>query len=87
MPDLQPEFELSELYLDLFYKQFIVYLGIAVFPPIALVAFVGDVLSYATQKYRLLRICKRPAMDHTSMKRLVAMCLLFTAVAAILAFP
>lgn len=85
--DERPIFDVAEEYLELLYRQYIIWMGLVVFPPITLLAVVGTWGEYKADKYRLLRIAKRPHRLRGSMKRFLAWFLFVTSVVALFTIP
>jgi Calcium-activated chloride channel len=85
--DQKPEFDVSEEYLELFYRQFIIYVGMSVFPMITLLGTIANVLEYPQDKFRMLRICQRPKRLNVTMKKFLTTYLAVVAVVSMLAWP
>jgi hypothetical protein len=48
---VQPEFDIAKEYMELFYKQFIICLGMTVFPLITLLGMLSYILEYMLDRY------------------------------------
>jgi len=84
---VKPEFDIAQEYLEIFYRQFIIYLGMTVFPALAILGFIANILEYPLDRIRMLRICQRPKRIDLSMKRFLLFWLILIAVAATFAPP
>ena len=47
----KPDFNLAEEYLELLYRQYIIYMGSMTFPMITMVGFLGNILEFFLDKY------------------------------------
>lgn len=83
----KPEFDVATEYLELFYRQFIIYLGMMVFPGVTLLGLIANIVEYPLDKYRMLRICQKPKRLDLSMKRFLVFYLVIIAVVALLCWP
>eukprot|EP00760_Papus_ankaliazontas_P007607 PhM_4_TR13395/c0_g1_i1/m.7084 len=64
--DLLPPFDVSYEYLDTIYRQYLVYMAMTVFPLSVVLSWVGQVLEYWLDKYKLLRVAGKPKrMDYS----------------------
>jgi len=82
-----PEFDVAFEYLEVFYRQFVIYIGMFVFPMMALLGFITNVLELPLDKFRMLYVCQRPRRLEMSMKRFLIVYLLVTAMAALVTWP
>lgn len=64
----KPEFILSDEYVAVCYRQYIVGLGFVTFPMIAALALVGNVLEYWLDKLRMLRISQKPKRTNNTFR-------------------
>ncbi|KAG2373881.1 hypothetical protein C9374_011766 [Naegleria lovaniensis] len=78
--NVRPDFDVSEEYLELIYRQYIIYCGMTSFPMITLIAFVASILELYLDKWRLLKLCKKPPMINGSVKTVVSFFLIITAI-------
>jgi len=83
----RPDFDLAQEYLELIYRQFVVYIGIPVFPMIAAFAFLLSIIEFYVDKYRLFCMCKKPVRADGSMRPLLLFFLLFISVMSFFAYP
>eukprot|EP01119_Soliformovum_irregulare_P018638 TRINITY_DN5760_c0_g1_i6.p1 TRINITY_DN5760_c0_g1~~TRINITY_DN5760_c0_g1_i6.p1 ORF type:complete len:475 (+),score=127.46 TRINITY_DN5760_c0_g1_i6:1444-2868(+) len=83
----KPEFDVAEEYLEVFYRQFLIYFGTAVFPMMPLLGLVTNIIEYPLDKFRMLRMCQRPKRIDLSMKRLILIWMFVTAAAALVVWP
>lgn len=94
----QPEFNISDEYFELIYRQNTVFYALPAFPLIGFIAIWSFVIEYAffltwfplhyflrliTDKIRLLKFCKKPPRMNGSFKTLVAFFLLLSAILTI----
>jgi len=84
---LKPEFDIAQEYLEIFYRQFIIYLGMTVFPALAVLGFIANIIEYPLHRLRMLRVCQRPKRLDLSMKRFLLFWLIIIALAATFAPP
>jgi len=86
--DLKDNFDLADEFTELFYRQFIIILGMVVFPLMAPLGAVSLALEYALDKYRLLHFCKKPLVKPDPVRsRLILGCQLAVAVIVLLSYP
>jgi len=83
----RPDFDLAEEYLELLYRQFIIYLAIPLFPLVSLLALIGGLFEYPIDKMVLLKISKTPPFLSGSMKSYLVFYMFFIAVFATFIFP
>ena len=69
--DIKPEFDISDEYLEVVYRQYIVYCGMASFPMITLLASIASVFELYLDKWRLLKVCQKPPVINGSAKSVV----------------
>jgi len=84
---VRPEFDVAEEYLEVLYRQFIVYLAFSIFPVVAVFGIVCNIVEYKVDKYILLRICQHPRGLQGSMKNFLTFFLLTTAGVALVSPP
>lgn len=53
------QFDIAFEYMELFYRQYVMYLGMTVFPAIVPIAIAINLLEYASDKYRLLLLSRQ----------------------------
>lgn len=83
----RPDFDVADEYLEIFYRQFILYLGMTVFPLITFLGLIANILEYHLDKYRLFRICREPNRMDGSMKKFIVFYLFTSAFLATFCFP
>ncbi|KAH3756469.1 DUF590 family protein [Pelomyxa schiedti] len=83
----RPEFDLAEEYLEILYRQFVIYLGMPFFPLITLLALLANVIEVGIDRLRLTKICKKPPALSGSMKKQLIFYMFVSAVLACGAFP
>ena len=81
---VRPDFDVSEEYLEVIYRQYLIYSGMASFPMITLIALVASILELYLDKWRLVKLCKKPPMTNGSVKTVVSFFLTCSAVLPIL---
>lgn len=84
---VRPEFDVAEEYLEVMYRQFIIYLAFPIFPLVAALGLVCNVVEYRVDKYRLLRICQHPRGLQGSMRNFLTFFLFCTAAVALASPP
>ena len=85
--DSKPEFELSEEYFEITYRQFIMYMGISVFPMLSAITLATNILELVVDRYRLMRVCARPKGMVPGGRKKIFVQLMGAAVFGLLAFP
>ena len=81
------EFDIAISYLDLLYRQFIIYLGTPFVPFLPVLGMVLNGIQIAIDKWRLLKLCKTPPFLSGSMKHFLIFFLFFSALVSIAVFP
>lgn len=84
---VKPEFDIAEEYLELLYRQFIVYIATMAIPMVGGVAIVGNALEFWLDKFRMLRITREPQYIAHSMRNFLIIYLTGVALFAIFVFP
>jgi nitrate reductase NapE component len=84
---VRPEFDLAREYLEVLYRQFIVYLAFSIFPLVAVLGLICNIFEYKLDKYRLLRICQHPRGLQGSMRKFLVFFLFTIAVVALVGPP
>jgi len=85
--DQKPDFELSEEYFEIIYRQFIMYMGISVFPMISVITLLTNILELFVDRYRLIRVCAKPKGMVPGGRRRLFVQLMFAALCGLVAFP
>eukprot|EP01133_Synstelium_polycarpum_P007744 gene7744-9075_t len=83
----KPEFDLADEYIEILYRQFIVYLGLSIYPLVTVFGILCNFVEIYVDKYRLLRICRRPHRIQGSMKKFLTFYLLIVAVVSVASYP
>jgi len=84
---VRPEFDVAEEYLEVMYRQFIVYLAFAIVPLAPVLGLICNIVEYRVDKYRLLRICQHPRGLQGSMRNFLTFFLFCTAAVALASPP
>jgi hypothetical protein len=82
-----PEFDVAEEYLELLYRQFVLYIGMLTLPLITLVALVTNLVEYPLDKLRMLRICQRPKRLNSRLTGFIVIFMCCSALAGFLSYP
>jgi len=85
--DSKQEWDVAQEYLEIFYRQFIIYIGMIVFPMMPLLGLLTNFVEFPLDKYKMLRLCKKPKRMDASMKEFILFWLIVTPFVAILCFP
>ncbi|KAH3767615.1 DUF590 family protein [Pelomyxa schiedti] len=70
----RPEFDIAEEYLEVLYRQFVIFLGIPFFPLLALLSLLVNLLEILVDRIRLIYICKKPPKITVDRIRLIYIC-------------
>jgi len=84
---VRPEFDVAEEYLEVLYRQFIIYLAFAIVPLAPVLGLLCNLVEYRVDKYRLLRICQHPRGLQGSMRNSLTFFLFCTAAVALASPP
>jgi len=84
---LYETFDVSFEYLHLLYRQFIVFLGMSIFPLVSVLGLVAFLVEYRCDKLRFLKLSKNPHRMNGSMKFWLVVFLFINAVLAAASFP
>lgn len=79
----RPDFDVAEEYLELIYRQYVLYCGMPAFPMLPLIGLAASVVELYLDKLRLLKICKKPPRTTGSIKTVVSFFLVFSSVLAL----
>ncbi|KAL9654269.1 hypothetical protein ABK040_010301 [Willaertia magna] len=82
--EIRPDFDVAEEYLELIYRQYIIYCGFTSFPLVTLIGLLASICELYLDKLRLLKLCHRPPITTGSVKTVVAIFLLISALLPIL---
>eukprot|EP01080_Neovahlkampfia_damariscottae_P002767 gene2767-4175_t len=58
--DLRDEFDVGEEYLEILYRQLIIYYAMVSFPMASLIGFISAIVEYWLDKFRLVHVSRRP---------------------------
>uniref|UniRef100_A0A7S0H799 WW domain-containing protein n=1 Tax=Hanusia phi TaxID=3032 RepID=A0A7S0H799_9CRYP len=83
----KPEFELTDEYFEIVYRQFIMYIGISVFPMITGITLLTNIVEWPIDRYRLIYHCRRPRGMLVGGRSMLSKLLFFSALCSIIAFP
>jgi hypothetical protein len=83
----RPEFILSDEYVEVMYRQFIVGLGLLVVPMLPLLALIANLIEYWLDKIRMLRIAQKPKRTHNSFKSVLVFFFALIGLAITCAYP
>lgn len=85
--ELRPEFDLAEEYLQILYRQFLLYLGTPAFPLIGVLGFLANLVEYPLDKFRMLRVCQEPKRIDDPMRGFLTVFFFIVGIAAALTYP
>lgn len=85
--ELRPEFDLSEQFLSVLYRQFILYLGVLVFPLMGVLGVIGNLIEYPIDRLHLLRLSKDPHFILDTHATFLMIFLLLVGLFAFLVYP
>jgi hypothetical protein len=83
----KPEFELTDEYFEVVYRQYVMYMGISVFPMITLLTVLANIIEYPLDKWRLITLCSKPKGYMAGGRIRIAQFLFIAALAALITFP
>jgi len=55
-----PEFDVTEQYIEVLYRQFLIYVGFTIVPILPLIGLIGNEIKYFFDKFHLTKMSKRP---------------------------
>lgn len=85
---IKSQFDLTDEFTEVLYRQFIIYLGTLVFPLLPLIGATSYVLEYWVDKYRLIYLCRKPMNKPSPVRARVLFVLhLLVAIFALFSFP
>jgi len=85
--DSKPQFILSDEYVEIVYRQFLVGLGFFVFPLLPLLALLGSLIEYWADKFRLLRVAGKPKRTNQTYKNVLTFFFFFSGLGLLLGYP
>ena len=77
---IRPDFDVSEEYLEVIYRQYLIYCGMASFPMMTFLGLIASITELYLDKLRLLKLCKKPPMTNGSVKSVVCFFLIVAAI-------
>jgi hypothetical protein len=83
----KPEFELTDEYFEVVYRQYVMYMGISVFPMITGLTLIANLLEFPLDKWRLVNLCSKPKGYMAGGRIRIAQFMFFAALAALVTFP
>lgn len=84
----KPPFDLAEEYVEVLYRQVMVFLGMLVFPLLALISAFSFILEHWLDKARLVYVCQKPTTREEPLRgKLVLYLYILTVLAAVASFP
>jgi len=83
----RPDFDLADEYLDILYRQFLVYYGMSVFPWITFFGVIGNLIEYPIDKWVLINLSRTPPRLRGSMRSFLTLFMLLTALGGLVMFP
>lgn len=82
-----PEFDVAEEYLELLYRQFVLYIGMLTLPLLTLVSLITNLVEYPLDKFRMLKVCQRPKRLNKRLTGFIVLFMIVSALAAFLSYP
>jgi len=83
----RPDFDVAVEYLQVLYRQFLLYLGMTIFPWIVLIGMIGNLIDYPINKWYLLTITRTPPLLRGSMRSFLVFFMFLTSLISVLIFP
>jgi len=83
----KPEFDVAQEYLEIFYRQFVIYMGMLVVPIVPIIGILANMIEFQVDKFRMLRLCQPPKRLDLSMKRFLLFWLIMSAFLAFISWP
>jgi hypothetical protein len=83
----RPDFDIALEYLELLYRQLILYIGFPIFPPLVFITLLGNFVEYMIDKWVLLKLSRTPPHLGGSMRSFLVFFMFFTALFAVAIFP
>lgn len=81
------EFILSQEYVELVYRQFLIHLGFLVMPMISVFGLIANIIEYSSDKYRMLRLAHKPKAISATFSGVLAFYFFFSAMFVLLSYP
>jgi TMC domain len=82
--NIRPQFELTPNYLEIIYRQYVIFIGMVASPLVSLLAVVATAVEYVLDKATLTRIAKKPPRSVESNRSLVTVFAFAVAIAAMI---
>ncbi len=79
----KPVFDLAEEFIELFYRQYIVFSAVTIFPIVGLFAFVVTCCEYPLDKFKLLKMCQQPKRINNNLTIFIVLLLSCTAITSL----
>jgi len=86
-PDGWREFILSQEYVEIVYRQFLLGMGFIVMPMIVVFGLAANILEYWCDKYRMLRLCHKPGATKSTFRGVLAFYFFLSALFILASFP
>lgn len=83
----RPEFDTAEEYLELIYRQYMIYISMAIFPLVTLIGCLANMVEIKVDKYRLFKLCKKPPRTRASNRKMLIFYLMLMWFIALLTPP
>eukprot|EP01125_Pyxidicula_operculata_P001201 TRINITY_DN11139_c0_g1_i1.p1 TRINITY_DN11139_c0_g1~~TRINITY_DN11139_c0_g1_i1.p1 ORF type:complete len:559 (+),score=66.55 TRINITY_DN11139_c0_g1_i1:39-1715(+) len=83
----RPDFDVADEYLNILYRQFLIYLGLTIFPWIAFIGMIGNLTEYPIDKWILLNVSRTPPLLRGSMRSFLVFFMFITALLGLAMFP
>eukprot|EP00835_Amoeboradix_gromovi_P004071 NODE_297_length_11469_cov_0.855937.p7 type:complete len:161 gc:universal NODE_297_length_11469_cov_0.855937:5493-5975(+) len=79
----KPVFDVAGEMVELFYRQFIVFSAVSIFPSVGILAAVVTVAEYPLDKFKLIKMCQQPKRVNNPMTKFIVILLTLSAVTAL----
>ena len=83
----RPEFDTSEEYLELIYRQYMIYISMSIFPFVSFIGCLANIIELRVDKYRLFKLCKKPPRTKASNRKMLIFYLMLMWFIALLTPP
>lgn len=83
----RPEFEVADEYLELFIRQYIIYIGMTFVPILPILGLISNLLEILVDRYRLMRLTKTPPYLRGSMRHFLVFFMFITSLISLLMYP
>jgi hypothetical protein len=85
--DLKPGFDLADEYTEVAYRQYVVGVGIFVCPFLPVLSLIATALEFWLDRYRLLRICRKPKKIQTTFKNVLLFFYFLMSIFVLVGYP